>query len=34
MEHVFRIFDFNIYNDKPGNDDSGSGSENEKKKNL
>ena len=32
MEHVFRIFDFNIYNDKPGNDDSGSGSENEKKK--
>ena len=31
MEHVFRIFDFNIYNEKPGNDESGSGSDDEKK---
>ena len=30
MEHVFRIFDFNIYNEKPGNDESGSGSDDEK----
>ena len=34
MEHVFRIFDFNIYNEKPGNDESGSGSDDEKIKNY
>jgi len=34
MEHVFRIFDFNIFNDKPGNDESGSGSDDEKNKSF